>query len=255
MAQAYGENERLEWERNNPVPVWHRAGVSESQWNAMGADAKWMALEHASQDQGIHRTGDEALLFTWGPLLANLFRAGVSRTISTPPPKPGHVRLWRGEGKPVPETPGYPLPRHLKGVQKRTKPWNVRDQPRVVKDAKGRWYHKDKKVADEYAGPNYNQTSAGGQVRYVDVRRPVANKYLVSNQPKKLPPRGKGLFSKDMPHNPAAHSKDLKGEFYFPPEADAILQSSRLYRPPLAPFRRSIAAPALMDSMILREGE
>tara|TARA_E500000305_G_C3955726_1_gene204465 strand:+ start:259 stop:591 length:333 start_codon:yes stop_codon:yes gene_type:complete len=110
-------------------------------------------------------------------------------------------------------------------------------------------------VADEYAGWKYNETSAGGQVRYVDVPESVAKKYLVANQPKKLPPRGKGLFSKDMPHNPAAFSKDPRGEFYFTPEADAILQSSRLYRPPLAPFRRSSAAPALMDSMILREGE
>tara|TARA_E500000331_G_C17233151_1_gene703562 strand:+ start:704 stop:1711 length:1008 start_codon:yes stop_codon:yes gene_type:complete len=78
MAQAYGETERLEWERNNPVPDWHRAGVSESQWNAMGADARWRALELASQDQGIHRTGDEALPFTWGPLLGNISKWGIS---------------------------------------------------------------------------------------------------------------------------------------------------------------------------------
>ena len=75
----------------------------------------------------------------WGPLAFNLARAGVSRAISTPSPKPGHVRLWRGEGKPVPprRIAGHPLPRHLAGVQKPKPGWvsrslkNARKKPNV----------------------------------------------------------------------------------------------------------------------------
>tara|TARA_R100000458_G_scaffold12877_1_gene10704 strand:- start:1323 stop:2330 length:1008 start_codon:yes stop_codon:yes gene_type:complete len=63
--------------RVEPTPPWERLGISERAYYAMPEHERWSALELASQSQGIHRTGDEALPFVYGPLLGNLTTAGI----------------------------------------------------------------------------------------------------------------------------------------------------------------------------------
>jgi len=234
MAQAYGENERLS-KLLKPAPPRQESfrDYTREQYRRLKA-----------QDQGINPTGDEALPIMYGPLLANIARAGLSRTIATRPPSPGTKRLWRGEGKPS----------HQKNV-KTLSVENARKKPPQFRSGQEEeWINKADAANRWYGGPTkkevklYLDDAYDPRLRYTDVPKSIADKYHLPNMT--LKPGGRMT-----PHNPRAWSGNPTQEWYFPPEADAILRSSKLYRPPLAPFQPSSTAPALMESMILREDE
>ena len=231
-----------------------KLGAVREHWNSpMRAKTAWPAAPSDAPHAIKSTQSPVEMAIWWGPLAFNLARAGVSRAISTPSPKPGHGRLWRGEGTPGPprRIAGHPLPRHLAGVQKPKPDWvsrnlkNARKKPAKFRskqekelinqaDAAKRWDGgPGKKEVDFYLREYKNPL-----LRYIDVPKAVADKYHLPNMA--LKPGGKWT-----PHNPRAYSRNPTQEWYFPPRADAILQSSRVYRPPLPPFQPSSVAPPL----------
>jgi hypothetical protein len=225
-----------------PPPKWVQAGLSKSQWDKLDVDGQRLALLKA-QDQGINPTGDEALPIMYAPLLANILRAGLSRTIATRPPKKGHVRLWQGsspKGTWKGQKPSLLTESANRGLKKPPKFRTSQEKESINQvEAQGRWWGDTKKNVKMYVD------EVDGRVyKYLDVPKRVADKYWLPNMAKK--PVGPGQIGKDVPHNPRAFSANPTQEWYFPPEADAILRSSRVYRPPLPPFRPSSVAPALL---------
>ena len=219
-----------------PPPKWVQAGLSKSQWDKLDYTEKQIALLKA-QDQGINPTGDEALPITYGPALLGLGRMGLNRVIATKSPKPGHVRLWRGEGKPSPKRNKNDwVSQSVANARKKPPKFRTEQEKHWINqaDAAKRWYGgPGKKEVDFYLREYKNPL-----LRYIDVPKAVADKYHLPNMA--LKPGGKWT-----PHNPRAYSRNPTQEWYFPPRADAILQSSRVYRPPLPPFQPSSVAPPL----------
>ena len=245
MAQAIGETARLEWERNNPIPDWHRAGVSESEWNAMDGSARWRALELASQDQGIHRTGDEALPFTWGPLLGNLAKYGVNeaqrqllknRLIKDRAGKPqkfyhGTSREFKGDLKPVPPHPSVVA--ESRSYLKNLKSPTLRDKiiQKNTEQPKA-FLSTNPETANTYAfGSPYNKAVEG--VNFFPKHSRVYPKYLTKE----------------------ANLTNMGDELYGVATDPKMLMPPHAIAPKPLPNTAPLGAPALMDSMISREGE
>ena len=242
-----------------PIMPWETIGVSERAYHAMDDTERQFRLVE-SQDQGINPTGDEALPFMYGGLLANIAKYGAGeaqrqllkrRLIKDRAGKPqpfyhGTREKFKGDIKPTrivsDRNPDIPLVKNGE--------WNmdaVMEGPaQVIRSTQSIPGHEAKlfmSTNPEYSNVFSNKVAGvrlKKQPRFSEGAR-VYKKYLA-------PLRGKESGMKAL-YNPSLSS---------PLERHAVITDPRvLVNPweiahkPMAP----ITAPALMDSMILREGE
>ena len=249
--------------RVEPTSPWETIGVSERAYHAMDDTERQFRLVQ-SQDQGINPTGDEALPFMYGGLLANIAKYGAGeaqrqllkrRLIKDRAGKPqpfyhGTREKFKGDIEPTRmervENPNIPLTKNGE--------WNLDElflggpgkMTRSTKSIPGNEAKLWMSTNPEYSNVFSNKV-AGVRLRnqpsFSEGSR-VYKKYLA-------PLRGKEPGMKPL----------FKPSPYSPWEQHAIITDPRVLvnpweiAPKSLPSMAPLTAPALMDSMILRGAE
>ena len=232
MAQAIGETERLR--SIKPIQPWDRAGVSESQWNEMDATGRHWAMVR-NEDQSIRPTGDEALPFTWGPLLANLATSG-SRALANAARNKLAKPYYHGTSKTgFRDIKSFAKERNNQGIWMTNRP-----------DGLPNLYAKGKSQFSPHGsvGPSY---PTGGRIyrKYLDpLAKKVPRKHRIAYPQEKL------RMGYDYQLWPNIKS-------WIPGEKVITVLNEKAFLPPgglpLPKPSLHLSAPALMDSMILEE--